>query len=271
MTTLSINFYADNMTDELKNEFTQAIAHESADMNIQLLNDSIAKLEKKIVNENGNYSAEEVQAFQVQLASAKESRTKFEDSQAQTLEAYNKVVSVMSEKNTDHFGNSKDVVRTVLRVLATWDNSKLVKYAIIPAFQSPALYEALEAIHVNSKAGDDGNIVMSKEVKEAYKKASQELETIIKTTFSLPFETPYTSKTRVKLTAEDKKLLNDCYIKGFSNKFDVDDEKRTVSFKKRQVNTLVKAKKNRKTGEITYDYSGLASTIANIVIKHYFA
>lgn len=49
MTTLSINFYADNMTDELKNEFTQAIAHESADMNIQLLNDSIAKLEKKIV------------------------------------------------------------------------------------------------------------------------------------------------------------------------------------------------------------------------------
>ena len=51
MTTLSINFYADNMTDELKNEFTQAIAHESADMNIQLLNDSIAKLEKKIVND----------------------------------------------------------------------------------------------------------------------------------------------------------------------------------------------------------------------------
>ena len=270
-TTLSINFYAEGITDELKNEFTQAISHESADMNIQLLNDSIAKLEKKILNENNSYSAEEVQAFQVQLASAKESRTKFEDSQAQTLEAYNKVVSAMSEKNADHFGNSKDVVRTVLRVLATWDNSKLVKYAIIPAFQSPVLYEALEAIHINSKAGDDGNIVMNKEVKEAYKKASQELETIIKTTFSLPFETPYTSKTRVKLTAEDKKLLNDCYIKGFGNKFDVDDEKGTVSFKKRQVNTLVKAKKNRKTGETTYDYSGLASTIANIVIKHYFA
>ena len=139
MTTLSINFYADNMTDELKNEFAQAVSHESADMNIQLLNDSIAKLEKKIVNENGNYSSEEVQAFQVQLASAKESRIKFEDSQAQTLEAYNKVVSAMSEKNKDHFGNNKDVVRTVLRVLATWDNSKLVKYAIIPAFQSPAL------------------------------------------------------------------------------------------------------------------------------------
>lgn len=72
------------------------------------------------------------------------------------------------------------------------------------------------------------------------------------------------------MTAEDKKLLNDCYVKGFTNKFDIDDKKDTISFKERQVNTLVKAKKNRKTSKIEYDYSGLASTISNIVIKHYF-
>ena len=177
----------------------------------------------------------------------------------------------MSEKNKVHFGNNNDVVRTVLRVLATWNNSKLVKYAIIPAFKDDTLYNALETIHVTSKAGENGNLVMSKEVKEAYKTASAQLETIIKTTFSLPFETPYTDKTRVKLTAEDKKLLNDCYIRGFSNKFDTDEDTGKVSFKKRQINTLVKAKKNRKTGKMEYDYSGLASTIANIVIKHYFA
>lgn len=271
MKNLQINFYAQNITEDLRSELMTAVEHEACSMNIQLLNDSISKLEKKIANENGNYSAEEVQAFQVQLNSAIESRTKFEKTLADTLDTYNKVIAAMSEKNADHFGNNKDVVRTVLRVLGSWDNSKLVKYAIIPAFQSPELYEALEAIHINSSADDDGHLVMSKEVKEAYKKASAELETIIKTTFSLPFETPYTSKTRVKLTAEDKKLLNDCYIKGFSNKFDIDDEKGTVKFKKRQINTLVKTKKNRKTNEITYDYSGLASTISNIVIKHYFA
>lgn len=271
MKNLQINFYAQNITEDLRSELMTAVEHEACSMNIQLLNDSISKLEKKIANENDNYTVEEVQAFQVQLDTAIESRTKFEKTLADTLNTYNKVIATMSEKNADHFGNNKDVVRTVLRVLGSWDNSKLVKYAIIPAFQSPTLYEALEAIHINSSADDDGHLVMSKEVKEAYKKASAELETIIKTTFSLPFETPYTAKTRVKLTAEDKKLLNDCYIKGFSNKYDVDDEKGTVSFKKRQINTLVKAKKNRKTGEITYDYSGLASTIANIVIKHYFA
>ena len=87
---------------------------------------------------------------------------------------YNKIFASLTHKYKDHFGNNKDVVRKVLRVLASWDNSKLVKYAIIPAFQSPELYNALEAIHINSKAGENGNITMSNEVKEAYKKASTE-------------------------------------------------------------------------------------------------
>lgn len=281
MTTLSINFYNATITDELKNEFMQAINHELAGMNIEALNDSISRLEKqassiqKDIDDNGDDETgtkqKKLDGINATIADNTDARVKCEESQAQTLDIYNKVVSAMSEKNKDHFGNNKDVVRTVLRVLASWDNSKLVKYAIIPAFESPELYEALQTIHINSKAGDDGNLVMSKEVKEAYKKASAELETIIKKTFSLPFETPYTAKTRVKLTAEDKKLLNDCYVKGFSNKFDVDDKKDTISFKERQINTLVKAKKNRKTGKMEYDYSGLASTISNIVIKHYFA
>lgn len=270
MTTLNINFYAENITEDLRNEFMQAISHEAADMSIQLTKDSIVKLEKKIANENGTYSEEEVQAFQVQLEATQEALEKFEEEHKDTLEVYNKVVGTMSLRNENGFGNSKDVVRTVLRVLATWDNSKLVKYAIIPAFESPALYEALEAIHINSKAGEEGNLSMTKEVKDAYKKASNELESIIKNTFSLPFATEYTDKTRVKITAEDKKLLNDCYIKGFTNKFNT-DENGTVTFAKRTINTLVKAKKDKKTGETTYDYSGLASTIANIVMKHYFA
>lgn len=276
-TTLSINFYKKNITEELRNEFHSAISYENADMNIQLLNTDILRLETRITNlKNNEDKTEEEKAVELadltaKLEEKKVLRSEFEQKKADLVEVYNKVVSAMSEKNADHFGNNKDVVRTVLRVLATWNNSKLVKYAIIPAFKDETLYNALETIHVTSKAGENGNLVMSKEVKEAYKTASAQLETIIKTTFSLPFETPYTDKTRVKLTAEDKKLLNDCYIRGFSNKFDTDEDTGKVSFKKRQINTLVKAKKNHKTGKMEYDYSGLATTIANIVIKHYFA
>ena len=96
MTTLNIKFYATNINEELRNDFNNAISHEKFDMSIQLLKDTIAKLEKKMANENGNYSDEEVQAFQVQLNSALESLAKFEESHADTLEVYNKVVTEMS-------------------------------------------------------------------------------------------------------------------------------------------------------------------------------
>lgn len=277
MNTLSINFYAKNIKKDALAEFHSAIDYENADMNIQLLDTDISRLETRISNlKNNEGKTEEEKAIELadlttKLDEKQALRSEFEQDKNNLVEIYNKVVSAMSEKNANNFGNSKDVVRTVFRVLATWNNSKLVKYAIIPAFKDEILYNALETIHITSKAGDDGNLVMSKEVKEAYKTASNQLENIIKTTFSLPFETPYTDKTRVKLTAEDKKLLNDCYIRGFSNKFDTDEDSGKVTFKKRQINTLVRTKKNRKTGKMEYDYSGLASTIANIVIKHYFA
>lgn len=275
-TMLSINFFAEDITNDLRSEFMTAVCHESASMSIQLLDSDISRLETRLNNvQNSDKSEDEkkvlIADLEQKIADSKKAKESFEKEQSETLEVYTKVVTAMSTKNADGFGNHKDVVRTVLRVLASWDNSKLVKYAIIPAFQSPALYEALETIHVNSKASEDGATVMSKEVKEAYKAASNELETIIKTTFSLPFETAYTSKTRVKLTAEDKKLLHDCYIKGFSNKWDTDDETGKVNFKSRQIKTLVKAKKNKQSGKMEYDYSALASTISQIVIKHYFA
>lgn len=277
---LSINFYAGNINDTLKAEFMQAVNHETADMTIAYLNDTISRLQKqadslrKNIDENGDdegfSKTRKLDGILANIATHEKAKDKAVEDLESTQEVYDKVVTAMSLRNKDGFGNNKDVVRTVLRVLGSWNNSKLVKYAIIPAFQSPALYEALEAIHVNSVANENGELSMTKEVKEAYKKASAELESIIKNTFSLPFETAYTSKTRVKMDATDKKLLNDCYIKGFSNKFDTDDDG-VVTFKKRTINTLVKAKKDRKTQEVTYDYSGLASTISNIVIKHYFA
>lgn len=276
MMNLNINFLNKNATIEQTKEFMTAITHEECKMNIQLLKDDISRLKTRIANieKNEDKTPEqkeaESEALSLQLEETESALEEAEKDSADTLEVYDNVISAMTQENHDHFKNNMDVVRTVLRVLATWNNSKLVKYAIIPAFKSPALYDALEAIHVNSKAGEDGQIVMSKEVKEAYKSASKELETIIKATFSLPFETPYTDKTRVKLTAEDKMLLHDSYVKGFRNKFKVDDKTGEVNFETRQVNTLVKAKKNKKTGKTEYDYSALASVICNIVIKHYF-
>lgn len=272
---LNINFINPSATVAMNNELMTAIDHEESEMVIQMLADDISRLNTRISNLENNEDKDEetkeveLKALRAQLEEVQKNLETARTNSANTQEVYDKVISAMTQENHDHFKNDKDVVRTVLRILATWDNSKLVKYAIIPAFKSPELYNALETIHITSKAGDDGQIVMSQEVKDAYKKASQELETIIKKTFSLPFETPYTTKTRVKLTAEDKKLLNDCYVKGFRNKFRT-SKVGVTHFEEREINTLVKAKKNKKTGKMEYDYSALASVICNIVIRHYF-
>ena len=238
MATLGINFYATNINDTLRNDFHSAISYENADMNIQLLDTDISRLETRITNlKNNKDKTEEEKSIELadlnaKLEEKKASRSEFEQEKTDLAEVYNKVVSAMSEKNKVHFGNNNDVVRTVLRVLATWNNSKLVKYAIIPAFKDDTLYNALETIHVTSKAGENGNLVMSKEVKEAYKTASAQLETIIKTTFSLPFETPYTDKTRVKLTSvagaywrgnEKNKMLTRIYGISFPKKSMLDE------------------------------------------------
>lgn len=270
MKNLLINFYAKDITTEDKNDFLTAVEYSQISMTIMLVSDSMAKLELKIANKTGSYTDEDITAFKAQLETLTATRLNLETTKTKLESVYNKVLDAMTVKNEDRFGNRSEVVKTVLNVLATWNNSKLVKYAIIPAFQSPELYEALETIHITSTADDDGMLILTDDVKQAYKKASQELETIIKTTFSLSFETPYTAQMRVKLNATDKKLLNDCYVKGFTNKFDTDDDG-NVSFKKRQINTLVKVKTDKKTGIKTYNYSGLAETICNIVIRHYFA
>ncbi len=276
MLNLNINFLNQEATIDQTKDFMLAVEHEESEMTIQLIKDDITRTKKRLDNLDSSETKTEEQkelerkALEEKLAELEKDLESEQENSAFTRETYEKVIADMTQENHDHFKNDKDVVRTVLRVLATWNNSKLVKYAIIPAFESPALYEALEAIHINSNAGEDGALVMSKEVKEAYKKASQELETIIKKTFSLPFATPYTEKTRVKLTAEDKKLLNDCYVKGFKNNFSIDEKTGSVNFNKRQINTLVKAKRNKKTNKMEYDYSGLADCISAIVIKHYF-
>lgn len=271
MTTMNINFYNTSITEEARANFNVAITHENALMSIQILNDSIDRLDKKIENKDNTYTEEEVSAFEAQRSKLVVSREKFEEVSASTLEVYTTVVKDMTVKNENHFGNSNENVRTVLRVLASLSDNNLMKLAIIPRFESPELHDCLETIHVNSMCGEDGQLSMTKAVKDAYKEANAQLDTIMKETFSLPFETPYTDKMRVKLTAEDRKLLHDCYIKGFKNTFSVDEKSGVVEFVDREVNTLVKTKKNRKTGEVTYNYSGLATTIASIVIKHYFA
>jgi hypothetical protein len=267
---LDLNFYAESISNEDKHDFMLAVTHEYGWMMEKLTTSTIKGLNGKIENKRNAYTPEEVEGFKASLKKTEKELEDHKKLQKDTEEAYKKVLDALTATNENHSRNPEDACKTVLRVLASHADSKLEKYAITPAFQSPALYEALNTIHITSNACENGNLSMTKEVKAAYKAASDELESIIKNTFSLPVDTVYTSKTRVKIKAADKKLLNDCYVKGFKNNYTT-DKNGVTGYESSTVNTLVKATKNKKTGKIDYDYSGLASTIARIVVKYYFA
>ena len=247
---------------KLNNEtvnFAIAVRYELAKMSIEYNNATIAKRAVIATNENGTYSDSKVQEALLKIDELEEENGKLQGVIDECKEAWAKVIREMVEPNEKGFSNDAKTVRTVLRVLACAENSRLYKYAIIPAFENKALYDAMEEIHVNSKVGTDGHTIYNK---EAYKKASDELDKIMRDTFSLTVETPYTKQVRVKLNATDRGILHSIYVKGFRNNFSTKED--TITFKGRTVNTACKVKKDG-----TIDYSGLANDIAKIVIGKY--
>lgn len=260
---LKINFLNNNATINQISEFAQAVRYELCDMTKKMNLDAIAKQAKIVANEKGTYDENEIATAQIKIDKLEAENVKLSTTMEELYTVYNSIIEAMTLPNDKNYSNNADNVRTVLRVVACAENSKLYKYAIIPAFKNESLYNCLEAIHVNNEVTEEGYSTNTKDRVALYKSAQEELDNIMRDTFSLSIATPYTTALRVKLNAQDRKVLHDCYIKGFSNRFDKDDNG-AITFKSRKYNTAVK--KNRK-GEI--DYSGLATDIAKIVISKY--
>lgn len=260
---LKINFLNNDATINQIAELAQAVRFELYDMTKKMNLDTIAKQAKIVANEKGTHDEDEIATAQAKIDKLEAENAKLDEIMEELRTVYNSVIEAMTLPNDKGYSNNADTVRTVLRVVASAENSKLYKYAIIPAFENEALYNALDAIHVTNEVTEAGYSTNSNKRQELYKSAQEELDNIMRDTFSLPVATKYTTALRVKMNAQDRKVLHDVYVKGFSNKFDKDDDG-TITFKSRKYNTAVK--KNRK-GEI--DYSGLATDIAKLVIAKY--
>lgn len=261
---LKINFLNNDVTINQIAELAKAVRFELCDMTKKMNLDAIAKQTKIVANEKGTHDEDEIATAQAKIDKLEAENVKLSTTMEELRTVYNSIIEAMTVPNDKGYSNNSDTVRTVLRVVACAENSKLYKYAIIPAFENESLYNCLEVIHVNNDVTEAGYSTNTKERVALYESAQEELDNIMRDTFSLPIATPYTTALRVKLNAQDRKVLHDCYIKGFSNKFDTNSDTGVIVFKSRKYNTAVK--KNRK-GEI--DYSGLATDIAKVVISKY--
>lgn len=259
---LKINFLNEQATVAQVKELADAVQFERCDM-IKTMNlESISKQNKIIANKNNKYDEDEISAAQAKLEKLQAENKDLSETMEKLRSNYDAVITSMTIPNDKGYANNADTVRTVLRVIACADNSKLYKHAIVPAFKDECLYNCLESIHVNNDVAEEGYSTNSKERVALYKSAQSQLDNIMRDTFSLPIETVYTTALRVKLNAQDRKVLHDVYVKGFSNKFDKNDNGE-ITFLSRKYNTAVKKTRNG------VDYSGLATDIAKLVIAKY--
>lgn len=260
---LKINFLNNNATINQVKELADSVQFELCKMTITMNNESIEKQDKIIANTKDKYSDDEVDLAKIKVEKLRAENQQLEAHMEELQDIHDTVITAMIMPNEKGYANSEDTVKTVLRVIGCAENSRLFKYAIIPAFNNEELYNCLEAIHVNNDVTDAGCSINTKERIALYKQAQEELDNIMRDTFSLPIETVYTKALRVKLNATDRKVLHDVYVKGFTNKLDKKDNGE-ITFLSRKYTTAIK--KNRK-GEI--DYSGISTDIAKLVIGKY--
>lgn len=266
---LNINFLNPSITNEQTLEFALAVKFEELNMTMELNNDSIKSLQTKIENKQGKYTDEEIEVFRTQVAELVAENVEIESRVEEVRPTYESVLSTIANASvqTDdgEFSNGMDNARNVLRLVACAENTKLFKYALLSAIDNDDLFDAMEICHNIENNNEVGNSKQTTKLKNAYKSAESQIQSILKATLSLPIESAYTSSLRVKFNGTDLKLLHECYVTGFSNKFESNKDSDVVTFKGRDVKKLISSKTNSK-GEVTRNFKKFAETICKLAI-----
>lgn len=278
MVTMRTNVLRNNISDDKAQDFNAAVKFELKAMTMQKIDNDIEAIQRKLESKRASLTKVERDGLHATIDSLKADRDKVEASMENLKERHFKVVTAMTIKNAEGQGNDALRVRNVLRVLATTTKdtdyargSQLVKYALLSDVNVDKLYAAMQQIHVlrnGDTINDDGSITTGGATQKAYKEAKSIIESTMKQLFSLPYETEYTEKFRVRMNAKDFALLHDSYVTGFNNQFSDSkkDNNEERYFKDITVNTMIKEKKNRKTGTVTYNYSRLSQVLCKLVV-----
>lgn len=246
--------------DETQDKLDGAVNYALNSMLMDKCEESIAKKQAIIDNEKSTQA--QVELAKEELATLKEELTKLNATRKNLASVYKEVFDTMTGA-----GNSHLQVKSALNMVAVARKPMLAKYAV--HFESEELKNALDIIHNPNNASNTGLTKNGKDTKKAVADADASLETIIKTYYSLPFESAYNSKFRVKLNATNKKVLNDCYVTGVRNKCTKDKLTGRTKKVNQTTSTLVTSKK--KDGKETFDYTKLNKTVNDIVLPQYFA
>lgn len=271
---LIINFLADTNNVEKVNTTFNAVRYELLGMQIELNDDSISSLEKKIENKNGSYTPEEVDGFKSKKLQLESDNAKMSVEMDSLKSDYTIVLDSVSSTtkvldNNETVMNDRNAVRNVLRLVACGENSKCFKKAIINDIKLDSLYENFMSIHdcTNSDLyNENGARLNNKSAQEAYKALNIEISGLLKSMFSISLENEYTKKINVKVNKTDLALLHETFVTGCSVDYVVDNKNHTKTYNGVSLKTAIR--KSIKDEKVTYSDRSFKETLAKIAMGY---
>lgn len=258
---LSINF-KNNATEGDKTAFALAVKYAGLAMTIEMTEDAISRLDKKIKNETGKYTIKQVDAFKDERDDLNSELEAYQEAADKALPIYETVKDAIVEG-----GSIPENVDNILRCIAAAENSKLEKYAL-KRLGTVEIYNNLMICHDISNSNDSGIAVINKEHRAAYDAAQDAIQRALRECLSLE-ESAYTEKTTIRFNKTDMRLIHETFVRGFSNQYDIekDEDGKEIArtFKGVKVSHAIATKKS-KDGDVKYNFGKFNETVARLVI-----
>ena len=257
----------DNLTvkqrDENLKELQIALNCHYFDMKIAIVEEQIAKLEKKIKpDSNGKckYTPEQIEGFKSELKIAETNLTSFKKQFKDCEAIYVKVLDTVSERDKSSFDR-------ILRMQAAmYEGNKGWEYvmSLDDLNEIETIYNCMELIHnpTDEKLIAENGFVKGADITKTIKEVNEVLAKVLRQSFSIFDENPYIEKVSLKFNKTALHKLHETYISSSMNSGCKVDDEGNLTNKTSSLKGSIVRKKNRETNEYNYNGKTFAKNLA---------
>lgn len=255
-----------------------AVTVERNKMQIELNNDSIARLAAKLKKEN--ITEAELKAINEKIENLNGINTTLNEAIEKYSEVHARVINEIanaSKEFTTEDGkteiaiNGEDATLNTFRIIAATDNRNMFKKAIISKINYKTFYTILSNLHSmdETRFNENGMRQVTDAGKTLYREFDEQLGKEIYKLFSLPVENRYLKPLRFKFNKKTLAYLHESFNTGA--KVNIDKNKNQL--KGLEMNTIIKAFTKKVEGEEVTEYNGdkFKELLAQLAVEYIIA
>lgn len=265
---MKLNYAIDMNNKELVDCILEAIDWEKCDM-LLALNSEAQKKQESIIASN-EATTDEITVAKSKLAKLKDQEEELKVSQDVDSKAHVLVLDTVSSANNEHIQNDRIAVRNILRLSACDENVKFFKMAIITDnVNFETFYDSMVALHdmESEEIAENGLRNYSAKSKKVATELSENIQSLIKSMFSIQVENAITKKINVKFNKTDLNCIHETFVSGLA--VDIAKLKSGTKVEGMSFRYAIEKKKD-KTGNISYTGARFKETLAKIAFTKLF-